>query len=91
MKSTIYFEPINGYLVRMYPVEVENDTRIKYNAVCSVQIDGNQAIVKGAIGAMSKKNLSDLAAELKGMGVDIATYERYDDNGNLRHTITRER
>jgi hypothetical protein len=89
MKSTIYFEPINGYLVRMYDSEVDKDTRIKYHGVCVVEIDGKAAIIKGGAGKITHRNQDDIAAELKQMGVETATWERYDVDGNLKTSVTR--
>jgi hypothetical protein len=88
--KTIYFEPINGYLVRMYASEIDIDSRIKYHGVCVIEIDGKTATIKGGAGIITRRNQDDMASELKGMGVEMATYERYDDNGNLRKTNTRK-
>ena len=88
MARTVYFEPVNGYLARIYPREVEADSRVNYTGVVTIAIDGDKAVAKGLMGSITPKNEDDLRTLLKEAGVSVCTWERYDSHGNLRKSIT---
>ncbi|MDD2885272.1 MAG: hypothetical protein PHT48_09540 [Dechloromonas sp.] len=88
MKSTVTFEQVNGYLVRVYPHEVEADTRLKYKTVVTIEIDGDTAIAKGCVGDYNRRNRDDIYTELKARGVRVLTWERFNSDGQFTKTQT---
>jgi hypothetical protein len=88
MKTTVTFEAINGYLVRLYPKDIGNKDKINYNGVLTIEICDKVAIAKGLHGAISHKNYADVYEYLKNLGVKVCTWERYDTYGNIRFTKT---
>lgn len=86
--KTVYFEQVNGYLVRLYDRPVDSDSRIKYHGVVTIEIDKDKAVAKGMCGTISKRNKDDISAQLKEMGVIVVTWERYDHDGRLLKSST---
>jgi len=89
MKKTIYFEAVKGFLIRLYANEIDPNSKVKYHGVCTVEIDGKTAVIKGAAGNITHRNIDDIFEELRRLGVNIVTWERYDDNGNIKKSITK--
>jgi hypothetical protein len=84
-KSTIHFEPVNGYLVRLYGEEACLAEHLKYHGVVTIEIDGDKAAAKGALGTLTHRNRQDIQAELKRRGVLTCSWERYDKDGKCSH------
>lgn len=86
--KTVYFEPVNGCLVRMYQEPVEPNARLKYHGVVTIEIDQDKAVAKGLHGTITQRNQDDIKVELKSMGVNVCTWERYDERGRLLKSST---
>lgn len=88
MKATVTFEEINGYLIRIYPSEVNSTTKINYKGILTADIDKDVAVLKGLHGEISHRNASDIFEYLRNNGVKVATWERYNSSGELRSSKT---
>lgn len=86
--KTVTFEAIQGYLVRIYPNDVNSFTKINYKGVLTIGINDKTAIIKGLHGEISHRNISDIYEYLKNEGVELATWERYNSDGVLRSSKT---
>ena len=88
MKSTVYFEPVNGYLVRLYSAPTDSTEHHKYDGVVIIEVEegGEVAVAKGAMGKLTKYNVTDIETILRELGVKKWYWERFDKLGNLRHT-----
>jgi hypothetical protein len=86
-KSTVYFEPVNGYLVRLYPSPTTPEEHLQYHGVAIVEIKDGVAEVKGAMGKLTRRNVADIDKLLREMGCTKGTWQRFDALGNLRSTV----
>jgi len=87
-QSTITLEPVCGYLVRVYPDQVETDTHAKYKAVMTIDVDGDTAVAKGYCGSnWNTRNRRDLFNELKNRGIKTLNYERYDSGRLIKSSV----
>lgn len=75
--KTVYFEPVNGCLVRMYQTTIYR-----------FEIDKDKAVAKGLHSTYTQRNHDDIKSELKSMGIKVVTWERYDECGRLLKTST---